>query len=175
MTRRILVVGGSGMLSGVVAWLADEGHDVALLCRSPERLGGLAVSRVPVDYRDDAGLDRALADAGPFDDAVVWIHSTAPRAPQIIARFVGGGGHPGRYFHVLGSGAADPESFSSFRSSVERPDELTYHEIVLGFVREGDTSRWLTHEEIAAGVISSIRRPSDRHVVGQVTPWELRP
>jgi hypothetical protein len=45
----------------------------------------------------------------------------------------------------------------------------------LGFVLEGNHSRWLTHAEISGGVIHSIQTQSKRHVVGTLTPWYRRP
>ncbi|NUN53550.1 MAG: hypothetical protein HUU06_12290 [Planctomycetaceae bacterium] len=47
--------------------------------------------------------------------------------------------------------------------------------MILGFVREGDRSRWLTDAEIAAGVLGAIAADRPRTVVGVVEPWSARP
>ena len=50
-----------------------------------------------------------------------------------------------------------------------------YRQIILGFVLEGNTSRWHTNKEIAAGVNRAIQADEERFVVGTLEPWEMRP
>ena len=103
---------------------------------------------------------------GLFDGALVWAHSSAPHAPEVVARHVSGS-----FLHVLGSASADPS----------RPHPTPgwagegYRTVVLGFVAEGGRSRWLTNTEIAAGVLEAWRRRAARTVVGTVEPWSARP
>jgi NAD(P)-dependent dehydrogenase (short-subunit alcohol dehydrogenase family) len=189
--RHALVVGGTGMLREVSLALARSGYVVSVVARDAARLQGLAdeaavtgghVHSIAVDYRDAAALERALADArerrGPIMLAVVWVHDDAPEAPYAIARQVGTAGSPGRYVHVLGSGAAEPgreaeqdarrDRFKSFPG-------IQYQEVVLGFVRECNGARWLAHDEIVDGVLAAVARPRPVQVVGTVRPWTARP
>ncbi|MGG0444303.1 short-chain dehydrogenase, partial [Bacillus mycoides] len=46
---------------------------------------------------------------------------------------------------------------------------------VLGFILEDTYARWLTHEEIADGVIKGIESKCTEWIVGRVEPWESRP
>jgi glycine/D-amino acid oxidase-like deaminating enzyme len=178
---RALVVGGSGMLAGVSLALARRGHDVVVIARNRERLEQLAAQTqgnlhpLALDYRDTVALQTALEAAtkerGPFDLAVVWIHSTAPEAPFVVARFV-----HGRYFHVLGSASADPSRpDTERRRRFARFARLDYREVVLGFVVERSRSRWLSHEEISQGVLEAIDTDARHFVVGVLEPWEARP
>ena len=53
-------------------------------------------------------------------------------------------------------------------------------QIVLGFVRHAGRTRWLTHQEISAGVLDGVRRalagkPSAVHQVGEFRPVHRRP
>lgn len=184
-----LVVGGTGMLSAVSLWLASEGYSVSVVARRQAGLDALtraaqahgnAVNSVPVDYEDDVrflrALGEAVAECGPIALAVCWIHSTAPDAVWTVAQVVSSDSHSPRLIHVRGSAVADPS----------RPDEalearmaaypgLSYEVVVLGFVVEAGRSRWLTDEEIAAGVIAAIQKPARRTVVGTVEPWSMRP
>ncbi|PZN13228.1 MAG: short-chain dehydrogenase [Bacillota bacterium] len=184
-----LVVGGTGMLRGASLGLAARGYIVSVVARGRSRLDALvrdaagragSIHPVAVDYRDTGALANALADArsrfGPIELAVVWVHSVAPAAPLAVARLVGTPEHPGRFFHVLGSATADPSrpdprrraTFASFPN-------IRYREVILGFVVDGRRSRWLTHEEISAGVLAAVDADRPRFIVGTVEPWDLRP
>ncbi|MFL0460601.1 short-chain dehydrogenase [Kytococcus sedentarius] len=168
--QRLLVVGGTGMLLGTVEGLLADGHELWVLARRTPALEHPRLHPLVVDYGDATGLDTALTHvtgaAGPFDGAVVWTHSSAPHAPEVVARHVAG-----PFLHVLGSTTADP--------SRPRPTPdwagAGYRTMVLGFVREADHSRWLTNPEIAAGVLEAWRTGAARTVVGTVEPWSARP
>ncbi|MBI0445345.1 short-chain dehydrogenase [Deinococcus sp. DB0503] len=167
---RTLVVGGTGMLAGVVRALLDAGDEVTVLARRPERLADPRAHLLALDYRDTAALEQALAQAGPVDRAVVWIHGTAPEAPAVVVRHV-----HGPYWHVLGSAVANPAKPHSRRREQFAALGNDYREIILGFVLEGDNSRWLTHAEISGGVLHALRHDLKRHVIGVVEPWARRP
>lgn len=187
MARHALVVGGTGMLREVSLTLAERGHPVSVVARNRRRLRSLAdeaerrggaVYCIPVDYRDGDALTAALRDAvaahGPLELAVVWIHSIAPEAPLQVARATVAASC--RFFHLLGSAAADPSApDTGRRERFESIPGLSYHEVVLGFVLEGRRSRWLTNDEIAAGVLAAIDSAAARSVVGAVEPWSARP
>ena len=70
---------------------------------------------------------------------------------------------------MLGSAAADP----GFPVCIPAAGEL--REVILGFVREGGHSRWLTDPEISAGVLKVLRSGKLRSVVATLTPWSERP
>ena len=175
----VLVVGGTGMLRDVVRFLAKE-HDVTVVARDRAKLEALvakapSIYAAPVDYRKtrafDAELGLAVKTRGPFSMAVAWIHSDAPDAPLVAAKRV-----QGRFFHVLGSEVADPGNPDPERREkfMALPD-LTYHEVVLGFVRGPTGSRWLTDAEIVRGVLTAVAWAKPRTVVGTVVPWSAHP
>lgn len=179
-----LVVGGSGMLRGLCLALAGRGLTVTVIGRTPQRLARLVkdsndlpgrIHTLAVDYRDDDYLRRALAMVtpkfGPITLAAVWIHSTAPHAPYSVAEFI-----QGRYFHVLGSAVADPSRpDDTRRARFEAIPAIVYHEVILGFVPGPFGSRWLTDDEISAGVLQAIDEDQPRFIVGTVEPWSARP
>lgn len=181
-----LVVGGSGMLRGVSLELARRGHPVSVLARNARRLAMLAresegrVLAIACDYRESALLGRLLRDAavqrGPFGLVVAWVHSVAPDAPLLIARNATARGNRCRFLHVLGSAAADPAAPDAGRRfAFGRVPGVTYQEVILGFVREGKRSRWLTNDEICDGVLAGIDGDTQRSIVGTVEPWSARP
>jgi len=163
------------MLAAVARELAARGCATSVLARragrAPEGTTGISL-----DYRDTRAFTAAVRDAGPFDLAVVWIHSTAPEAPLALARVLVEGGRAVRYVHVLGSAAADPSApDAGQRAALGSLPGLSYEEVILGFVHHGGGSRWLRDPEIAAGVLAAIDAPQPRTIVGTVTPWSARP
>jgi len=133
-----------------------------------------------VDYRDTDAFVRtvesAIAQSGPISLAVVWIHGVAPDAPLALAAALTQDGAACRYIHVLGSAAANPAApDDGRRPAFERLTGLRYEEVVLGFIREGARSRWLTNTEIAEGVNRAIDLGATRSVVGTVEPWSAKP
>jgi hypothetical protein len=172
-----LVVGGTGMLAGVTRWLTREGHAVSVVSRGRQpwpEMGEGILHPIAVDYRDPDALREhihgAINENGPIGLAVLWIHSNAPNAFTIISGEIAKHAEiPWRLFHVRGSAAhLHPEL-------PQVPSNCLYRQVVLGFVDDESGSRWLTHDEISAGVIGAIRRDMERYVVGTVEPWERRP
>jgi len=159
-----VVVGGTGMLAGLTRSLLARGHEVTSIARRPARLGEEGARNdqsqrllVPValDYRDGRALEQALgrvvAERGPIDLAVCWIHTDAPHAPAVVAR-------------ALAPGARLVQVFGSRNWPLgEIPLHIAYRQVLLG--ASGD--RWLTHEEISEGVLAAIDADLPRRVVGE--------
>lgn len=177
------------MLRGAVLGLVARGSAVSVVARNARRLASLhdeaaraggVVRPVCVDYRDEAAFDFGLAEAardlGVPTLAVVWAHSSAPNAPLAVARLLATGGADARFVHVLSSAAADPSRpGEDRRTAFAALPHLDYREVILGFVVEGGRSRWLTDDEIAAGVLRAVDTDAPRTVVGVVEPWSSRP
>lgn len=166
------------MLSGVTIWLAEQGHMVSVISRRPKRYPSCShperIHSIAVDYRESDKLRRRIAEAiairGPIVLAVHWIHGLAPEAFWVISDEISSHAkEPWRLFHVRGSAAyLHPEQ-------PQVPIHCLYRQVILGFVLEGDRSRWLTHEETSCGVIRAIQRDAERTVVGTLEPWDQRP
>jgi molybdopterin-guanine dinucleotide biosynthesis protein A len=150
----VVVVGGTGMLAGLSRALAARGHRVTVVARRPVDLGA-GVEQLTLDYRSTEALERALAAAaaerGPVELAVAWIHTDAPAAPAAVARAVAPGG---RLVQVFGTRIWPLQPV---------PIHLAYRQVLLGSV----TGRWLTNEEISAGVLAAIDADEPLHVVGE--------
>lgn len=169
------------MLAGASLWLAGQARRVTVIGRNPAKLNRLAeqdarIVPVSADYCEESAFRNALATSlaqnGPWDLVVAWIHD---REKQILARVseerARVADSPWQLVHVLGS-SSDPAAIR--RQMMELPG-CDYRQVQLGFVMEGNRSRWLTHAEISGGVIHAIKTGARRHVVGTLTPWEKRP
>lgn len=172
MPRHVLVVGGTGMLSGLVKALAGDGGRLSLLSRRGSASGGF-----DCDYHDERAFAAALAAAvdrsGPPDLAVAWFHTLKIAAPRRLAEAV-----RGRLFQVLGSAVADPahpERLARAAAVAEGLPDCALRQVVLGFRIEDGRSRWHSGDEVSAGVLEAIEADRPLTVVGQVEPWSARP
>ena len=152
--RHALVVGGTGMLAPAARALADRGHAVTCIARRLADLGrGVAVEAA--DYRKENELREALARAkqsrGPIELAVCWIHTDAPKAPRFVAESLAPGARLVQLFGTRVWPLADV------------PLHVAYRQVLLG----STGGRWLTHEEISAGVLEAVDADRPVHVVGE--------
>ncbi|MFN3634052.1 short-chain dehydrogenase [Exiguobacterium profundum] len=170
--KHALVIGGSGMLAGTALWLAEVGYHVSIIGRNAEKVSRLTdqspgrLSAILVDYRDDFRLQEALRRSrtvyGDFDLVVAWIHSdVADALPCVLSSLRGGTD----VFHVLGS-RSNP---SDVRNGLTIPEDVRYHQVQLGYQVVKGKRRWLTHEEIAGGVVEAIQEKKPLCLVGFAT------
>lgn len=181
--KHALVIGGTGMLSGVSLWLLAQGYHVSVIARDADRMKNLIektnlkgnITPILVDYKRNEELQEkvqaTIEQNGSIDMVVAWIHSTAPEALEIIAKEVSSSEKIWELFHVLGSST----DVNKIKKRVTMSEDCLYHQIRLGFVIEDNCSRWLTNKEISDGVIASIEERSKIRTVGQIEPWEKRP
>ncbi|MFS0554453.1 short-chain dehydrogenase [Brevibacillus sp. 179-C9.3 HS] len=181
MAQEALVIGASGMLTAVSWWLACQGYQVTVIGRDQDKLQRVrddsprpaSIHLLPQDYHQTDSLRQAMADLvkkrGSMDVVVAWIHSTAPDALPVVVEELSRPEKRWQLLHVCGSGAwKNPPTVPS-------SDVCTYHRVILGFRSEGDHARWLTNNEIAAGVIEALQKNEQLYIVGQVEPWDKRP
>jgi NAD(P)-dependent dehydrogenase (short-subunit alcohol dehydrogenase family) len=162
--KRALVLGGTGMLAGCAEALVADGWHVVLPSRRYAPIPATDSAGDGDDHRKAlwvqatwsepdalaAGAARALG--GPADLLVAWVHGTervsvlravapllAPGAPVV---------------EVHGSASANPVGGCPDPVLDGHPTQ----QVVLGFVRHAGRTRWLTHQEISAGVLDGVRR-----------------
>ena len=149
-----LVVGGTGMLARATRELRERGHVVTSIARRAVQLGR-GVTPVALDYRDAATLREALAHAtewrGPLELAVCWVHTDGPEVPALVAEALAPGARLVQVFGTRHWPLADV------------PLHVAYRQVLLGSVG----GRWLTHEEISAGVLEAIDADRPLRVVGE--------
>lgn len=178
--KHALVIGGTGMLAQASVWLSQNGYRVSVIGRNPEKMQRLieknpkGINPVPVDYRNTDKLAEQLSHIqqknGPIQLVLAWIHSDGPDViPCLIDSLPRDS--EWKLFHVNGSSS----NLEEIKARVSVPAHVRYHQIQLGFHLENGTSRWLTHDEISAGVIEAMRDGKAQYIVGTLSPWERRP
>jgi hypothetical protein len=177
-----MVVGGTGMLAGAVRGLVLRGWRVSVLARraSAFAMRQDGVTGYDCNYNDTdaliATLNRARDGDGPIALAVAWFHTLGP-APMLTTR-TGSAAAPGRFFHVLGSAMADPDHPDRLAKAADSAKDAAfclYRQVLLGYVRDGESSRWLTNDEISNGVLKAVDEDAPFTTLGATRPWSLRP
>ncbi|QTM98803.1 short-chain dehydrogenase [Sediminibacillus dalangtanensis] len=177
--KHALVIGGTGMLAKVTLWLADNHANVSVIGRTQKKHRDLIekasdpaqLNNIAVDYYDLGALETKLKQAmdryGPITVAVCWspFYPAVERICQVISERTDNW----QLYHVKGS----RRYFEDEPLSV--PASCQYRSIYLGFVLTGNLSRWLTHDEIAGGIIEGVKKDEARVVVGTIHPYENRP
>lgn len=170
--KHVLVVGGSGMLADVSLWLNNQGYHVSVIARNPHRLKKLIdkvphknkITAISVDYNNDEWLRKEII-------STVIKNGKIENALEIICKEVSNGSDEWNLFHVLGSSS----NLIEIQKNVPISENCSYHQIQLGFILEDSYSRWLTDQEISEGVIESISKNKQLHIVGNIEPWDKRP
>ena len=174
--KHALVVGGTGMLSGVSLWLLKQGYHVSIIARNSERMRDLTeqtdledhLTPLLLDYSDYDELQNkvhaTISRNGDIDIVVAWIHSTAKNAIKIITKEVSISKSEWKLFHVLGSNA----DLYKIKREVAVPTGCSYYQVQLGYIIDGTHSRWLTNKEISDGVIEAIKKRNKILIIGQI-------
>jgi hypothetical protein len=171
----MLIIGGTGMLAGAALHLAGAGHRVSVIGRSKEKFDLLqAQTEYPIypllaDYREEGLYDlvqQSITERGLFDEIISWCPES-----HVLERIAGlnAKAEACTVLQVKGS----RRYFSD--EAVVLPGNCRISEVFLGYIIEGDESRWLTHEEISLGVIAALVKEKKRSIIGQIEPYGKRP
>jgi hypothetical protein len=186
----ILVVGGTGMLRPLVKALIKIGNDVTVLARTASGFERLRLDLTQseqqqmhpriVDYRNLEQLSQtveiAIKERGALSTVIAWIHSDAIESDKIIYDVAYNDQPNFRYFKILGSSADDSSLYKiDLNTQSQTLFGKCYRRVVLGFILEGETSRWLTNDEISQGILEAIEMDQTQFTVGVTRPWSLRP
>jgi NAD(P)-dependent dehydrogenase (short-subunit alcohol dehydrogenase family) len=180
--KKTLVIGGTGMLGGAVEHLVKKGNRVAVLARSIDKFQRMLsnynlkpedVSFISADYFNKDALVQVLNAHikmnGDFDQAVIWMRSTAADSLDALLNVLSRQGQSIEVFKVNGSAASRTDLLFPKQQSINM------HHIILGFKIENGESRWLTNDEISKGVISALTTGVPVTVTGVTEPWDRRP
>jgi NAD(P)-dependent dehydrogenase (short-subunit alcohol dehydrogenase family) len=173
----VLVIGGTGKLSGFVRFLAARGNLVSVVASNEEELNKLTAEAAAagekifpllVDYRDTARLLGMMEEAtrlhGGFQLAVVRIHPPSPEVRNVIANFLNSHSPICRFFEVLSE--EDYLTLSEEALTSAEFDRILYRRILLGTVKQKGQPRWPNSEEIAEAAIRAVRDDLREIVIG---------
>ncbi|WP_167855875.1 hypothetical protein [Natronospirillum operosum] len=114
-----------------------------------------------------ARIQQHVFGTEPPDLVVAWIHDD--QLTLRLALDLANSGVAFRFFHIIGSATVNPaEIADSLLDEFDPPANLDYHQVILGARQSGWRSRWLTDQEISAGVLGAIDLLDDQFVVGML-------
>ncbi|MBB5462849.1 hypothetical protein [Paraburkholderia sp. Cpub6] len=162
-----LVVGGTGMLEKASRYLSDHASRLTLVSRNGEgartRLGLPRVNYISADWTmTTTFLDKVkpVFDLCPVDLILLWMHRSGYDARLSMLDMARGSNC--RIIDVHGSGVGDALAKVEQRRFDAGQAGCRYNAVLLGTVKDGgESSRWLTHDEISAGVIKAIEAKND--------------
>lgn len=163
------------MLSGAAIHFAEAGHAISVIGRTAAKFERLQEkSTAPLfpllcDYREAEVfqlVEEAIRDRGSFDAIISWCpeYGVLERIAQLNDR-----ASVCRVIQVKGS----RRFFGDLALAL--PENFEYQEVFLGYQKEAEGSRWLSHEEISEGVIASVSNKEKTQIIGQIHPYEERP
>tara|TARA_R110000824_G_scaffold390760_8_gene587775 strand:- start:26849 stop:27403 length:555 start_codon:yes stop_codon:yes gene_type:complete len=179
-----LLLGTTGMLSAAAAHAVARSKKAILVSRHADQftfnndLLDHKLVPVNVSYDNEAAFLDALAYHAPFDLALTWLRPPAEILRAALDSMIA---PKGKLVEVMGSrslllGKDGEASIAERRAeALALQTDLTYAQLILGFVLEGGTSRWLTHDEISAAAIAQMEHPQPRLIAGVLEPWDARP
>ena len=184
--KRILVIGGTGMLRLVTEYFISNNFHVSVVARDIEKLKYFTnkypfiktIDLISHDYSDADNfiktIENKIDEHGSFDIIIGWIHSHAVHSLTRLINVLEKYNNQTILYHIKGSEYYDPTKRGYFQK-ININHKLDYREIFLGFKIENNCSRWLTDTEISNGVINAVESGIKKAIVGNIEPWELRP
>lgn len=157
------------MLADAARKIARRGARVTLIARRPDALAReIGAEPLAMDWRSEDDVARALAALGAQAAPrlmISWIHADGlwclPSFEALLA--VGA-----RSIRVHGSAAGDPSA--GIKADPPPPAHAVRQHVVLGWVNGPGGRRWLTDQEISAGVLAALDDPAAApRVVGTLT------
>lgn len=170
-----LSIGATGMLAGAAKHIDACSTSQTLIARHASAFIQQArltnSNAIDADWHDTDPFVYAIAQAihehGPTDLCLLWLHHSASTVLDPLLTLLAK--HPCRLIYVLGSSTDDPRKAADrVRQRLRTNPAVVYHTVTLGSVRDGQARRWLTHPEIAGGVIACEQEHRDV-VVGEVS------
>ncbi|OLZ08485.1 hypothetical protein [Sulfobacillus thermosulfidooxidans] len=162
--KQALVVGGTGMLASLTPWLVEHEYWVSVIGRSSNKLFRVMnqvanrshyVTPLVLDYHDNAKVHKWIEHIqlmqGPIDLVVSWIHEPKDPVLLAIAEEITAYRHDSwRLIDIISSAKRDTVSH------IPLPPTCLVQRVILGYQKTSQGPRWLTHEEIVAGVVRAI-------------------
>ena len=181
--KRILIIGGTGMLQDAANYFIEHDFDVTIVARDKRKLNAFtkvylnkSIHLISQDYTDTeafiAAIQNDIKQHGSYDCVISWIHSPALESTRQLIQISAKANPHTVFYHIKGSASYNPATRHPIDPSFK---VLDYREIILGFKRESHTSRWLTNEEIAQGIIDAFKTNAQKYVIGVIEPWDQWP
>jgi len=147
------------MLSGMTKWLAKRSKSLTLVARHPQRLAAeLGCIPHPLDWTAPNAIDNLPKKK--FDLLISWLHRDGLWLALPFENLLFPGG---RSIRIHGSASMEIDARAKVDPIPRKDIQRTI--VVLGWIEDGTTRRWLTNREISDGVINAIETPLQETVI----------
>jgi hypothetical protein len=166
--KHSLIIGGTGMLAAATLEVCRQSETTTILSRNAKAF--VTENKLPphfalsIDYTDTGKLVPALKDHiskyGPFDLAVLWMHSTGEESLVQLLDILEE--NKCAIVHILGSASGDPRQQSNrITQKLGSSQKIIYRRTILGHQETKHGQRWLNHDEISQGVLDTLTGKKD--------------
>ncbi len=157
----VLIIGGSGMLSGVCNYFLKAESRVTVLSRTNKKeafeRGDVHWLKGDYDNEDFMDIVEDYFNSNDVSTIIIWMHNEHSDNFKRLMTFLMGEPKTD-VFHVRGSSA-----FYSL-DTVKYGDN--YHQVILGMNKSNGEIRWLKNSEISLGVIVATQEKKKVFTVG---------
>ncbi|XKM37952.1 hypothetical protein A4U53_001975 (plasmid) [Rhizobium ruizarguesonis] len=167
-----LLIGATGMLTAAAEWVAERSVSVILVARnasSSPLCSRNNVKSLDLDWRDPLPFVSAIVEASMFESvqlAVIWVHGSGVEAAQGLLPALSQ--RPCLIVQVRGS-----QALHDIGTRQDPPFEMRGRArlitVTLGAKWKAGRKRWLTWDEISAGVVTAINA-RESQVIGSLSP-----
>jgi hypothetical protein len=166
---RVIIIGGTGMLSSATREISHQANDLVLIARQPNELASEINARaIQLNWKNKDAVESAISkliSEPKVDILLIWIHEDGLWCLPLFENLLV---ENGRSIRVHGSTAGDPTEGVKTDPLPPR-DDIIRQNVVLGWVEETNGRRWLTDNEISEGALAAFNNPERSSiVVGQV-------
>lgn len=177
-----LVIGGTGMLSDVSAYLLNRYKYVSVIARCESSFTSLLenaksnhgiLNPLVTDYSDSKNsldlIKKSIEEFGNINLCISWIHGYADNFGVEVAKLIADDTKP-VIMNVLGSSGMNLNEITESRLKVFSGIlGIEYRSVVLGKIHTSTNNwRWLTDFEISQGVIDAIESSNKITIVGKI-------
>lgn len=159
--ENILIIGGSGMLSGVCNYFLKADYRVTVLSRTNEKeafeRGDVHWLKGDCDSEDFMDKIKEHFEKYQISTIIIWMHNEHSSNFEKLMEFLMNAPET-NVFHVRGS--------SAFYNLDTKQYGENYHQVILGMNKSNGETRWLKNSEISLGVIVATQEMKKVFTVG---------
>ncbi len=164
--KNVLIIGGSGMLSGVCNYYLKADYKVTVLSRTDKKEAFKRgdVDWLKCDYEQADFMDKIenYFNSNIVSEIIIWMHNEHEENFEKLMTYLKKKTDTSIY-HVRGS--------SAFYSLDTIKYGENYHQVILGVLKVDGETRWLTNKQISFGVIVATQEKNKLFTVG-IAPEE---
>ncbi|MBS0359511.1 MAG: hypothetical protein JSS53_09595 [Proteobacteria bacterium] len=161
---RVIIIGGTGMLSHASREISHVIDDLLLIARNPDTLAkDIGARSLRLDWKEKSAVNASictLKNEPKADILISWLHEDGlwclPLFEDLLIK-------DGRSIRIHGSAVGDPAE--GIKTDPIPRTDIFRQNVVLGWIDESNGQRWLTNHEISEGVLTAFKYPEKTSII----------